>query len=160
MEDAADSGIVLRAARPEECAELGELCLRSKAWWGYDEAFIAACREELAIRADDVGPMLCVAEAAGRPAGVAQLSSDGGDWHVDKLFVDPPFIGRGVGAALMRWATETARAMGAVRLVIEADPDAAGFYRRHGAVDAGTVASGSIPGRRIPRLVLALDDGS
>ena len=34
----------LRPARPEEGAELIELCLRSKAVWGYDDAFMAACR--------------------------------------------------------------------------------------------------------------------
>jgi len=41
-------------------------------------------------------------------------------------------------------------------LVIDADPDAADFYRRMGAVDAGSVASGSISGRVIPRLTIEL----
>jgi hypothetical protein len=43
-----------------------------------------------------------------------------------------------------------------VTMVIEADPDAVGFYRRLGAVDYGTAPSGSIPGRLIPRLKLRL----
>jgi hypothetical protein len=46
--------------------------------------------------------------------------------------------------------------MGADRMVIEADPDAAPFYRRIGAKDCGLVPSGSIPGRMLPKLLKAL----
>lgn len=147
---------MLRPARPDECATLGALCLRSKGWWGYDEAFLEACREELSIREGDLGELLRVAEVEGKVAGLVQIERDGGDWFLAKLFVDPPFIGKGVGAALMRWAVGEVRARGAARLVIEADPGAADFYRHFGAAEDGIVASGSIPGRFIPRLVLDL----
>jgi hypothetical protein len=46
--------------------------------------------------------------------------------------------------------------MGARRVFIEADPDAAPFYRRMGARDAGLAPSGSIAGRMLPRLVFEL----
>ena len=36
--------IVLRPADPSEAALLTDLCLRSKAVWGYDAAFMARCR--------------------------------------------------------------------------------------------------------------------
>ena len=42
------------------------------------------------------------------------------------------------------------------RLLIEADPDAAAFYRRMGARDCGLASSGSIHGRTPPRLVKEL----
>lgn len=152
----ASPALTLRPARADECAALGALCLRSKGWWGYDAAFLDACREELSITERDIGDLLRVAEVDRATAGLVQLARDGGDWFVDKLFVDPPFIGKGVGAALMRWAIEAARERDTRRLVIEADPGAADFYRRFGAVDGGVVPSGSIPGRFIPRLVLEL----
>ena len=56
----------------------------------------------------------------------------------------------------MQWAIGIAENAGAECMVIEADPGAAGFYRRLGAVDDGVAASGSIPGRFIPRLRLPL----
>lgn len=43
--------------------------------------------------------------------------------------------------------------MGADELIIEADPDAAPFYKRMGAEDAGLVQSGSITGRLLPKLI-------
>jgi hypothetical protein len=42
--------VEIRKARPDEAGELTELALRSKAHWGYDEAFMASCREELTVR--------------------------------------------------------------------------------------------------------------
>lgn len=146
----------LRAAMPGEAAALTALCLRSKAHWGYDAAFMEACRGELTLHEDELDGPLRVAECAGALAGMVQLAQAEGDWHVEKLFVDPAFMGRGAGAALMRWAIGAARDAGARRLVIEADPGAAGFYRRFGAREAGQVPSGSIPGRMLPRLVLDL----
>jgi hypothetical protein len=46
--------------------------------------------------------------------------------------------------------------MGADRLLIEADLEAAPFYRRMGAHDYGLAPSGSIPGRMLPKLVKEL----
>jgi GNAT superfamily N-acetyltransferase len=115
-----------------ECTTLSALCLRSKGHWGYDDTFLEACREELSIREADLGDLLRVATVDGKLAGVVQLDFEEHDASLEKLFVDPPFIGKGVGAVLLSWALEMARARGATRLVVEADPGAADFYRRLG----------------------------
>jgi hypothetical protein len=60
----------------------------------------------------------------------------------------------------LAWAAGVARNMGATRLFIEADPDAAPFYRRMGAVDVGLAPSGSIPGRILPKLAVDLRAGA
>jgi GNAT superfamily N-acetyltransferase len=87
---------------------------------------------------------------------VAQVKLFGQEADLTKLFVEPSALRGGIGKVLFVWATEAARSMGATRLVIEADPDAAPFYRRLGARDAGLAPSGSIAGRRLPKLVLDL----
>jgi GNAT superfamily N-acetyltransferase len=149
--------LALRPARPEEGAALTELCLRSKAVWGYDDAFMQACRKELTLTpATMLASQVQVAELDGRLAGMAEVKSSGDTAQLEKLFVEPAMLRTGAGRKLFDWAKATARAAGATVLVIEADPDAAEFYRRMGAVDDGLVPSGSIPGRRIPRLNLLL----
>lgn len=148
--------IVIRPAVLNECDALTDLCLRSKGWWGYDNAFIEACREDLTVTQQDIGGIFRVAELNGRLAGVVQVTRDGNEWSLGALFIAPPFIGRGIGAALMLWAIDAAREQGARRLVIEAEPGAVAFYRRFGAVDDGVAASTALPGRFIPRLVLQL----
>ncbi|WFU19852.1 GNAT family N-acetyltransferase [Bradyrhizobium sp. CB3481] len=149
--------LALRPARPEEGAELTELCLRSKAVWGYDDAFMAACRKELTLTPASIrASQVQVAELDGRLAGIAEVKSAGRTAQLEKLFVEPAMLRTGTGRRLLDWAKAAARAAGATALVIEADPDAAEFYRRMGAVDDGLVPSGSIPGRLIPRLNLLL----
>ena len=73
-----------------------------------------------------------------------------------KLFVEPSALRSGVGKALLVWATDVAKELGATRLIIDADPDAAPFYRRMGAYDVGQAPSGSAPGRVLPKLVMNL----
>ena len=147
----------LRPARPDEAELLTELCLRSKAVWGYDEEFMRACRAELTVTAEDCAtPLIQVAADGAVVAGVVQVTVDGEAADLAKLFIAPGTIRAGVGRKLFEWAAATARQRGARWMWIEADPDAAGFYRRMGAVDDGVAPSGSIPGRFLPRLRLAL----
>jgi GNAT superfamily N-acetyltransferase len=150
--------ISLRPARPEEAAALTALCLRSKAFWGYSADFMRACAHELTLSPRDfASSQIQAACARGRLVGMAQVRSAGATVaSLDKLFVEPAAIRCGAGTALLAWAVEATRAAGAHMLTIEADPHAADFYRRLGATDAGVVASGSVPGRTIPKLVMDL----
>jgi GNAT superfamily N-acetyltransferase len=47
-------------------------------------------------------------------------------------WVEPAWIGQGIGARLFRHAVERARQLGAKRLEWEAEPNAVGFYERMG----------------------------
>lgn len=147
----------LRAPRPDEAELLTELCLRSKAVWGYDEAFMRACRTELTLsQADFASSSLQVAVEGDTIIGVVQVVATGDNADLAKLFITPSTLRAGLGKQLFDWAANDARRHGARWLWIEADPDAADFYRRMGAVDVGVAPSGSIPGRFLPRLKLAL----
>ncbi|WP_173934629.1 GNAT family N-acetyltransferase [Chelativorans sp. Marseille-P2723] len=145
----------LRQARRDEGDALTALCLRSKAAHGYDDTFIAACREELTV--DPASPGLIVAELDGTAVGLAQISTGGEEAELDKLFVEPAFHGRGIGRALLESAAAKAAKSGAQALVLDSDPGAAAFYERMGAVVTGRSRSGSIPGRLLPRLRLEVD---
>ncbi len=149
--------IRLRPVRPDELAELTELCLRSKAVWGYDAAFMAACRAELTLRPRDLDTPMQVAETDnGEVVGLAQIKVDGREAELARLFVEPDLLRTGAGRTLFAWAVAEAHRLGAVRMTIDADPDAAAFYQRMGARLDGEVPSGSIPGRMLPRLVVTL----
>lgn len=149
--------LALRSPAIDELPALGDLCARSKAIWGYDEKFIEACRAELSFCARDLLlTQIVVAEENERVIGVAQVKVVESEADLLKLFVDPTALRNGVGKVLFAWAADRARMMGARRLLIEADPDAAPFYRRMGARDAGLAPSGSIAGRMLPKLVLEL----
>ena len=145
--------LIIRSARVDELPGLSDLCLRSKAVWGYDEEFMKACRSELSFGPQDLElTHVAVAEEDRRILGVVQVRISDDNADLLKLFVAPEVLRKGTGRALFAWATGISMQMGAHQLVIEADPDAAPFYRQMGARDAGTAPSVSIPGRMLPRL--------
>jgi GNAT superfamily N-acetyltransferase len=150
--------IQLRDARQDELPALSELCFRSKAVWGYDDAFMAACRSELTLRPDELqSSHIRVAIRDCTVVGLAQVKVAGTDAEMLKLFVEPALSGSGVGRLLFEWATATAKSLGAVRMIIEADPGAASFYEHMGARHAGLALSQSIPGRMLPRMQMELE---
>ena len=69
-------------------------------------------------------------------------------------------MSRGVGNALMAAVRTTLAAGGVASLLIQADPGAAPFYERVGAVLKGTMPSLSIPGRDLPLLELIIEPES
>jgi GNAT superfamily N-acetyltransferase len=150
--------MILRPAVPAEAEALSRLAVRSKGHWGYDDEFLAACRPELTLAPEQCdGEHVVVAEDATGLLGFYRLAGGPPVAELADLFVDPDAIGSGVGAALLADAVDRARADGISRLLIDADPHAEGFYARMGARRVGTVASGSIAGRELPRLELAVE---
>lgn len=142
----------VRPAAPHEAAGLTELIMRSKAYWGYDEAFMARCRPALTLHPPDVVPRrTAVAELAGRVAGVVAITGTPPEGEIDLLFVDPWAIGSGVGRVLYDHALAVAAAEGFASLLIEADPQAEPFYLRMGAVRIGDTVSAAT-GRTLPLL--------
>ena len=147
----------IRAATIDELSGLSDLCFRSKGVWGYDKEFMEACRGELSFEPRDLqSTPIAVAEHDGRTIGVAQVKVVDDEADLLKLFVEPSALHSGAGKALLAWAADVAKKMGATRLTIDADPDAAPFYRRMGAHDVGKAPSGSVPGRMLPKLAMNL----
>ncbi len=152
-----DDPMRIRAGEAAEAAALTELALRSKGHWEYDAEFLAACREELTVRPADVAARrTAVAEEDGRILGFTTLDGEPPKGALGMMFVEPDSIGRGVGRRLFAHTMDEARRLGFTRLTIDADPNAEPFYRAMGAIRIGATPSGSIPGRELPLLEVAL----
>ena len=149
--------IQLREACKSELPSLSELCLRSKAVWGYDDAFMTACRAELTLHPEELrSTSLQLAVRDSTVIGLTQVKVTDTDADLLKLFVEPALLRSGVGRLLFEWATARARGLGAVRMMIEADPGAVPFYERMGARHAGFAPSQSILGRMLPCMQMDL----
>ena len=146
--------IDIRPATAEEAANLSDLALRSKGHWGYTEEFLESCRAELTVDPERTGAdgyWCYVAEAGSDVAGFYSVSALADrSYELEALFVDPQFIGKGIGRALMQHAVALLSAQRASRLIIQGDPHATDFYLAAGARQTGQRESGSIPGRYLP----------
>ena len=90
----------IRPARPDEAVALTDLAIRSKAHWGYDDAFMAACGAELTVSAEAIwSGTVFVYEEAGLALGLYWLEVREDNAEVEQFFVEPGAIGRGVGRA-------------------------------------------------------------
>ncbi|MGB7190011.1 MAG: GNAT family N-acetyltransferase [Acidobacteriaceae bacterium] len=110
----------------------------------------------------------CLAEVKGAPVGYALLlkpdlpiTTMPDDIELKRIYALHRFQGVGVGAALMRWSLETARAMGKARVLLgvhDGNRQAILFYERQGFTRVGTrrfqvgktVCSDLILGRGVP----------
>lgn len=144
----------IRPARPDEVEELTELAMRSKAYWGYDEAFMEACRDELTLTPAYLqkNPTFVLVDDDGRVAGLYSLEAmeEDEDVELGMLFIDPDAIGHGYGSKLFAHARQEAINLGYRTMWIQSDPGAEGFYQSQGAVTVGHLESRSLPGRILP----------
>lgn len=152
----------IRAAQVGEATKLTALCVRSKAHWGYDAEFMRLSASALAVDEADItaGRVLVAADVEDRPLGMAAVLGKGDTVDLDALFVDPPAIGSGAGRALFAAALDLARGLGARRMTILADPNAAAFYERMGARFLRNAPSDAIPGRTLPLYEYDLTSGA
>lgn len=147
------TGLILRRARADEADTLSNLALAAKAHWGYDEAFIEACRAELTFAPADVERRhIVVADVDGVVTGFYSVDGEPPVGELGNLWVRPDEIGTGLGRMLWDDALTTAAAAGFEYLDIDSEPFAEGFYLRMGAERVGEIASGSVPGRVLPQL--------
>jgi GNAT superfamily N-acetyltransferase len=146
----------IRQAEAADAPALTVLALASKAAWGYDAAFMAACRAELTVEAEELGDPTFVLEAKDRILGFYQLRLQGTGADVRLFFVAPDAMRSGIGRRLWAHLERTARAIGVTRLEIDSDPHAEGFYTAMGMRRTGHASSGSIAGRMLPHLVKEL----
>jgi GNAT superfamily N-acetyltransferase len=128
---------VIRDAAPSERAALEALQRRASDVWEEYRADLAAHPDAIALAPELVaaGRVRVAVSADGAPVGFSVvLAARDGACELDGLFVEPAAMRGGVGRALVEDAAVRARAEGATRISVIANPRATGFYERVGFV--------------------------
>lgn len=147
----------LRTATPRDAAQLTELALRSKRFWGYDDDFMQAIAPDMIVLPEYLEyEHGIVAEYGNIVAGYAILRIEGAQAHLRDLFVEPAFMNRGLGTVLLGEAIRIARSAGATRIQLVSDPNAVPFYTRRGFSVEAYESSQYLPGRSLPVMSRAL----
>jgi GNAT superfamily N-acetyltransferase len=126
--------VLIRRGSADERARLKEIAVASKGHWGYEPERVREWADRGDFDRETLDRLaLFVAEADGRAIGWASVESRGEAAWLADLWVEPAWIGNGVGTSLFRRAAEHARERGARVLEWEAEPNALGFYEKMGA---------------------------
>ncbi|MCO5228215.1 MAG: GNAT family N-acetyltransferase [Thermomicrobiales bacterium] len=83
-------------------------------------------------------------------AGFGELLTQRAPAILDDLFIDPTFIGQGLGGRLLQHLITLARNRGISAIEFDAEPHAVGFYERYSAHTIGERSSTVVPGRTLP----------
>lgn len=145
---------LIRRSLPEEAPLLTQIAHEAKQYWGYPEHWIKRWSADLTISPDFINQNeVYVAERDDQVCGFYALAVEESKAELEHLWVAPAFIGSGVGKELFLDAMDRATAMNVRQIQLTADPNAAGFYEKMGAVRTGEVVS-EIEGqsRVLPRM--------
>jgi GNAT superfamily N-acetyltransferase len=149
--------ISIRAAHPDEAAQLSGIARAAKRHWGYSEDLISLWLDDLTVSPQFIaGHDVHCAVHDSDVLGFYALSHVGDEFELEHMWVDPQYIRRGIGARLFQHATETVRSHGGSVLEIASDPNAEGFYLKMGARVIGSVPS-KPDGRTLPLLTLVIE---
>ena len=144
---------VIRRARPEEAETLSALAVESEAYWGYPPNTWRGLKPSTGSRPGLSGKTPSTSSwRRGRVQGFYGLLL-GEEPALEYFYIARERIGRGYGTLLWKHLVEKCRELGIRELVIIAAPEAAGFYKRMGAVAAGELESRVLAGRKVVRLV-------
>ena len=133
LTDEQGSSVRIRLARPREGERLREIAIAAKSHWGYDLERVRQWAAMGDFSADGLREKkVHVAEAEGRAIAWAALIPRGELIWLDDLWVEPQWIGKGIGSLLFRDAVERAIRLGGKRLEWEAELNAVGFYEKLG----------------------------
>jgi len=154
-----EMSITFRLGKNSDSKILSDLALRSKAYWSYDKEFIDSCAEDLAISEERAGGgFIIVAEKNNQVIGFYGFDQGLREKEMTHLFVDPSFIGKGVGLQLWNHAVLFAKNHGLKEFKLIADPFAAEkFYFKVGCTQVGETDSSAKPGRKLPILIFKID---
>jgi GNAT superfamily N-acetyltransferase len=156
------SSMEIHQATPEESGTLTRIAHLAKRHWGYPENWIERWRDVLTITPEFIqSNLVYIVGKRSQRLGFHALVTRGEELHLEHLWVLPEHIGLGLGQRLFQHAVDLATSRRALRIHIESDPNAEGFYRRMGARKVGEAVS-EIDGqiRMLPLLVFEIRGGS
>lgn len=147
------TAITVRKAKVSETKFLSGLAMRSKSYWPYPAEYLEKCIDVLHLTDEDIlsWPVF-VAEQFDEVLGFFALKKINGENQLDHLWIDPRYIGKGIGKILFNSSILEAKKMEWHQFKIAADPYAEKFYLKMGAIKIGTVQSRIKPDLFLPHM--------
>jgi GNAT superfamily N-acetyltransferase len=158
----------IRPATASDSEALTALSFASKRYWDYPDSYFDVWKNELTVTPEYIEKNRVFAAKRGNDIigyfSIAQVKEDfhagralaeKGYW-LEHFFVAPEYIRKGVGTRLLDFVVNWCRENGIGSLKIFSDPNAAGFYEKHGAKFLRDSAS-SIEGRKVPVYEFKID---
>lgn len=120
-------------AKKKDFSELTRLANISKKHWGYSEDLMELWKEDLEINTDYINENEVMNVLSdGQLIGFYALKFDNTNecYEIDHFWLLPEFMGKGFGKQIFHHIMKTLADKGQSKAILEADPNAAGFYEK------------------------------
>jgi streptomycin 6-kinase len=120
---------------------------RSKAHWGYDDAFMDKFMQLFQMTADylekNTVKLFCILDhdQSDKTIGFYSFSASTKGPELDNFFIDPNYIGKGFGKKMWLMMVEDFKAHGVNKFILWSDPGAETFYKKMGCIKIGVKKS-------------------
>ena len=150
--------ITIRTAVAADARDLTTIAQSAKAHWGYPQEWLQLWADDLTITPVFIASqcVLCAVSGNETVGFCALVDAEAGSGEIEHFWVAPTAMGRGIGRVLFEALIAHAKTIGITTLRIAADPNAAGFYQKMGAIRAGNIPS-TPPGRTLPLFVFKIE---
>jgi GNAT superfamily N-acetyltransferase len=130
--------ISIRRVRPGEADALSRIAIAAKRHWGYPEHWMEIWIPQLTFTPDyfETNESWVAVEQDAPIAFYTVQEREGSAW-IENMWVDPAWIGHGIGKGLFQHAVSCSKAQGHQTLQLEAEPNAVGFYEKMGMTRVG-----------------------
>lgn len=147
----------IETAQKEDSVTLTDITYKGKAFWGYSAEQLERWKNELTISPEyiekhETYKLLIEHETIGY---YSFLKIDDDTIKLDNIFLLPEYIGKGYGRILMLDCIHKSKILQAKRIILDAEPNAEGFYKRLGFETYNRMES-SIKRRLLPQMELYL----
>ncbi|MEZ4621987.1 MAG: GNAT family N-acetyltransferase [Caldilineaceae bacterium] len=150
--------ITIRRAQPADAATLTKIAIAAKSYWNYPDELMALWRASLTFTPAGIAQhQVYVATVAEEIIGFYAVAptADAQRYELDDLWIEPAYIGQGVGRLLFQHAVALVQAEGGTMLQLVAEPHALGFYAKMGMRKIGERPS-QPPGRVLDLMAIDL----
>lgn len=130
-----------RRAEIMDLIHLNRISVASKKYWGYPEDWMIRWKDELTISAEQIRNLnIWVALLGNMIIGFCAISEKAESYDIEHHWILPEYIGYGYGRKLLNKAINMTRKEYKPLLVV-ADPNAEGFYKKMGFKRSHSVES-------------------
>ncbi len=145
--------IQIVAAVPTDHSRLSEIAFAAKSYWPYPPELLELWKPNLTITPTYLlqNQLFKVINPEEQILGFVALEKATPNLHLEHCWVDPTYIGTGLGRALLNKAFEVAKKQNALKITVVSDPYATTFYEKFGFIKTGEIES-TPKGRFLPEM--------
>ena len=133
------TSLKIRKAQLEDLPELNRVLRASKGHWGYSQAYLDEFMEKLGVTENCIAnyQIFCV-NVDDQFVGFYGFRKNEDDKdELDFFFLDPRYIGKGIGLLMWDSCLDTAKTLGIKDFVLNSEPNAETFYLKLGCKKIG-----------------------